>query len=183
VTHAQQPPDRAPAGARLRPPAHRAARRVIAQWTLEYLADVLVAFALAWLVVALVEWSGRPPLPGPVMSHLRWLPLIVALAGLVLAGVVPAWRYRLHRWEVGSDVVYTQTGWLSRHWQLVPVSRIQTVDTRQSWIERPLGLATLHIRTASHAGSSKVTGLPVGAATLLATDLAHRAHELHDDAT
>jgi membrane protein YdbS with pleckstrin-like domain len=183
VARSQQPPDRAPARVRLRPPAHQAARRVIAQWTVEYLIDVLIAFASAWVVAAIVEWSGWPPLPGVVAGHLRWLPIVVVLAGSVLVAVVPAWRYRLHRWEVGSDVVYTRTGWISRHWQLVPVSRIQTVDTRQSWIERPLGLATMHIRTASHAGSSKVAGLPVDTATLLAADLAHRAHELRDDAT
>jgi membrane protein YdbS with pleckstrin-like domain len=183
VGHSQQPPDRAPAGPRLRPPAHQAARRVVVQWTVEYVVDVLIAFAAAWVVVAIVEWSGWPPLPGWVPRHIRWLPPVVALVGMALVVTVPAWRYRLHRWEVGSDVVYTRTGWVGRHWQLVPVSRIQTVDTRQSWLERPLGLATMHIRTASHAGSSKVAGLPVGTATLLAADLAHRAHELRDDAT
>jgi membrane protein YdbS with pleckstrin-like domain len=156
---------------------------VIVQWTLEYLVDVLIAVAVAGVVVALAGWSGWPPPSGLAGRNMRWLPLVVAVAGLVLAGVVPSWRYRLHRWEVASDVVYTRTGWFSRHWHLVPVSRIQTVDTRQSWIERPLGLATMHVRTASHAGSSKVTGLPLDTATLLAADLAHRAHELRDDAT
>ncbi|MCW2914383.1 MAG: rane-flanked domain protein [Actinomycetia bacterium] len=183
MAHSQQPPDRAPVQARLRPPAHRAARRVIAQWTVEYLIVTLITLVQAGVVAAVVEWFDWSILPSVVVRHIRWLPAGVAVAGLVIVAVVPTWRYRVHRWEVGSDVVYTRTGWFSRHWQLVPVSRIQTVDTEQSWIERPLGLATMHIRTASHAGSSKVAGLPVDTATLLAADLAHRAHDLRDDAT
>jgi membrane protein YdbS with pleckstrin-like domain len=97
--------------------------------------------------------------------------------------VAPVWRFRVHRWEVSADVVYTRTGWFSREWLLVPVSRIQTVDTKQGWIERLLGLATIEINTASHTGSSEVSGLPAGVATRLAEDLAHRAHDLRDDAT
>jgi membrane protein YdbS with pleckstrin-like domain len=182
VDHSQSP-DRTPAQARLRPPAHRVARRVIAQWTLEYLIVTVIALVPAWVVGAIVKWSDWSFLPSVVVHRIGWLPAAVAVAGLVIVAVVPIWRYRVHRWEVGSDVVYTRTGWFNRHWQLVPVSRIQTVDTEQNWIERLLGLATMHIRTASHAGSSKVAGLPADTATRLAADLAHRAHDLRDDAT
>ena len=46
-----------------------------------------------------------------------------------------------------------------------------------------LSLATIEVNTASHTGSSEVAGLPVDVATRLADDLAHRAHDLRDDAT
>ncbi|TMQ90036.1 hypothetical protein ETD83_37215 [Actinomadura soli] len=122
-------------------------------------------------------------MPGWLSGRIGWLPYIIGTAGLLMVTVAPVWRYRVHRWEVSADVVYTRTGWFSREWMLVPVGRIQTVDTEQGWIERMLGLATIEVNTASHAGSSEVAGLPVDVATRLAEDLAHRAHDLRDDAT
>ncbi|MFD0902477.1 PH domain-containing protein [Actinomadura sediminis] len=168
---------------RLRPPAHRVSPRAIAHWAIEYLLLWGLAFGLslgvaAWLGDAEADW-----LPRWLSDRVGLLPWVVGAAGLLMVTVAPVWRYRVHRWEVSADVVYTRTGWFSREWLLVPVSRIQTVDTEQGWIERLLGLATIEINTASHTGSSEVSGLPAGVATRLADDLAHRAHDLRDDAT
>jgi len=150
------------------------------QWALEYFAAWLTISLLSWGAVSWFAGADLTPLPQPVLDA---LPVIIAVVGGVTVVVAPLWRYRVHRWEVSSDVVYTRTGWFSRHWLLVPVSRIQTVDTGQGWVERLLGLATLRVHTASHLGSSKVTGLPLRTAIALAADLAHRAHARRDDAT
>ncbi|MBC6465022.1 PH domain-containing protein [Actinomadura alba] len=168
---------------RLRPPDNRVSPRAMAQWGLEYLlgwaiATGLAAGAAAWIDAS--HWSG---LPHALVTRVWWVPPLVAALGLVTVVVAPVWRYRVHRWEVSSDVVYTRAGWFNRHWLLVPVSRIQTVDTDQGWVERILGLATIKISTASHEGSSKVAGLTVQVAIRLAADLAGRAHDLRDDAT
>lgn len=162
---------------------NRVSRRAILLWGTEYFFGWLVVFLVSW---GLVAWFGAAPwgpLPDHVMHRMSWLPKAVALAGMVTVLVAPCWRYRVHRWEVGHDVVYTRTGWFTRHWLLVPVSRVQTVDAEQGLIERVLGLATLRVTTASHAGSSKVSGLPVRTAAGLAAELARRAHDLRDDAT
>lgn len=153
------------------------------QWGLEYLLGWAIAFGLAVGAAAWIDasrWVGFPP---ALVARIWWLPPLVAALGVVSALVAPVWRYRVHRWEVSSDVIYTRAGWFNRHWLLVPVSRIQTVDTEQGWIERILGLATIKISTASHEGSSKVAGLPVQIAVRLAEELAGRAHDLRDDAT
>lgn len=168
---------------RLRPPANRVSARAIAHWAIEYLLLWGLAFGLAWGVAAWIGDSGWDGLPRWLAGHVWWLPIAVGAAGLLMVTAAPVWRYRVHRWEVSSDVVYTRTGWFSREWLLVPVSRIQTVDTEQGWIERMLGLATIQVNTASHTGSSEVSGLPVAVATALAEQLAHRAHDLRDDAT
>lgn len=168
---------------RLRAPAHRVSPRAIARWAIDYFLAWALVFGIAWGLAAWLDatdWSG---VPGWLAGRTRWLPIAVVAAGTLMVIVAPVWRYRVHRWEVREDVVYTRTGWFSREWLLVPVSRIQTVDTEQGWIERLLGLATIEINTASHTGSSEVSGLPVGVATGLAEDLAHRAHALRDDAT
>ncbi|MGK5558416.1 PH domain-containing protein [Actinomadura kijaniata] len=172
-----------PLPSRLRPPAHRVSPRAVAHWAIEYLLLWGLAFGLAWGVSVWLGGAGWAHLPGWLDSRLGWVPVLVGVAGALMTLVAPVWRYRVHRWEVSSDVVYTRTGWFSREWLLVPVSRIQTVDSRQGLIERALGLATIEVNTASHAGSSEVSGLPVAVATRLAEDLAHRAHALRDDAT
>jgi uncharacterized protein len=171
------------AAPRLRPPAHRVSPRAIAHWVIDYLFGWSIAFGVAWGAAAWADaarWSG---LPGWLLDRIWWLPGLVGVGGVLTTVVAPIWRYRVHRWEVSADVVYTRTGWFSREWLLVPVSRIQTVDTRQGLLERLLGLATIEVNTASHAGSSEVTGLPVAVATTLAEELARRAHDLRDDAT
>lgn len=167
----------------LRPPAHRVAPRAVVHWTIDYLLAWGLAFALALGMAAWLDGARWDGLPGWAQGRIWWLPALVGAAGLATVLVAPVWRYRVHRWEVSADVVYTRTGWFAREWLLVPVSRIQTVDTEQSLIERLLGLATLRINTASHAGSSQVAGLPADVATRLAAELARRAHDLRDDAT
>jgi membrane protein YdbS with pleckstrin-like domain len=155
----------------------------MALWGLEYLLGWVVASGLASGAAAWISASRWAGLPDGLVERIWWVPATVVAIGVVAVAAGPVWRYRVHRWEVSSDVVYTRAGWFDRHWLLVPVSRIQTVDTEQGWIERLLGLATIKISTASHEGSSKVAGLPVAVATTLAEDLAGRAHVLRDDAT
>jgi uncharacterized protein len=112
-----------------------------------------------------------------------WIPVIVVALTLPFVIIEPLWRYAVHRWELTDDVVYARSGWLSREWVFVPVSRIQTVDKAQGWFERMLRLATVEIRTASYAGSSTIKGLDYVVAAQLADNLARRAQELRDDAT
>ncbi len=133
----------------------------------------------AWAVDS-YRWSW---LPGWVVDNVWLAPLLFGAYSLAETVVAPQWRYRVHRWEVTGDVVYTLEGWLNRTWQLVPVARIQTVDHTQGWLERLFGLATLKIQTASHAGSSTIEGLAEDQARQLAEELAARAGELRDDAT
>jgi membrane protein YdbS with pleckstrin-like domain len=167
----------------LRDPAHRVSPKAVRLW----LVEALIAFVLlVGISILLARWVGG--------SEWSWVPLWFADAPWLLPVVVgvlttpflvaePFVRYAVHRWELSGDVVYARSGFLTREWVFVPVSRIQTVDKAQGWIERMLGLATLEIRTASHAGSSTIKGLDYQVAARLAEELAHRAEELRDDAT
>ncbi|GAA3727858.1 PH domain-containing protein [Salinactinospora qingdaonensis] len=138
------------------------------------------------ILVALAWWGSHPRvgwLPGAIEGFAWWIPGLYFAYALLKTAVAPQWRYRVHRWEIAADVVYTRVGWVSRQWQLVPVSRIQTVDHTQGWLERMFNVATLQIQTASHAGSSSIEGLDADLARRLSEDLAVRASELRDDAT
>lgn len=152
-------------------------------WTVsEALGAVVITGLLA--AAAWAVWFFRWPWVAGWITDYVWLvPVAAAVASAVEMLVVPRWRYRVHRWEITSDVVYTRKGWLNRSWQLVPVGRIQTVDHTQGWLERLFGLATLKIQTASHAGSSTIEGLEGALAQRISEELAVRAGELKDDAT
>lgn len=152
-------------------------------WTLQNLVGVAFAVAPAAVLAWLVDATRPGWLPGLVVDRAWWVPLLVLIAGLPAILLAPTWRYAVHRWEVTAEVVYTCAGWLDREWRLVPISRIQTVDTTRGLLERVLGLATLEIRTASHAGSSRIGGLPALVAAEIAHELARRAGARHDDAT
>src|SRR5699024_3644874 len=98
-------------------------------------------------------------IPEPLRENASLLPVVYGAYALLKVAIVPSWRYRVHRWEVTDDVIYTRAGWINRDWQLVPVNRLQTVDHTQGWLERVFDVATLQVQTASHAGSSRIEGL------------------------
>ncbi len=86
---------------------------------------------------------------------------ILALAGVVV-GVVPELRWRRWRYEIRPDEVDLQRGifWIGR--TLVPLARIQHVDTRQGPLQRRFGLSTVVLYTA--AGPNQIPELSTPAA-------------------
>jgi membrane protein YdbS with pleckstrin-like domain len=120
---------------------------------------------------------------GPV-PVLRWLvPAAAAVYAAVVIGVRPWIRYRVHRWEVTEETVYTLTGWLTRTWTLVPIARIQTVDVTRGVLQQLFGLSTVAVLTASSQGTVQVPHLAADVAQRVADDLAHRAEQVRDQAT
>ncbi|MGH3147373.1 MAG: PH domain-containing protein [Rubrobacter sp.] len=101
------------------------------------------------------------------------LPAVVVLAlGVLAVGVTPGLRWRRWRYEIRPDEVDLQRGifWVAR--TLVPLARIQHVDTRQGPLERRFGLATVVFYTA--AGPNQIPEL----STPVAADVRDRIAEL-----
>jgi len=96
---------------------------------------------------------------------------------------MPIWRYRVHRWEVTSSAVYTQTGWISQERRIAPLSRVQTVDLTRGPIAQLLRLATVRVTTASAAGHLVVHGLDQDEAAALVERLTAAAAAERGDAT
>lgn len=131
-------------------PAWRPSARAPALWAINA--------ALMWIpvVIAQVVWAV---LDGDrTGAHLAAAAATVVLAGLHI-GVVPLWRYRVHRWEISDTAVYTRSGWFTQERRIAPISRIQTVDTERGPIDRWLGLATVTVTTASSAGAVEISAL------------------------
>ena len=155
-------------------PAHPPSRKAPLLWA--------VGAALAWLplVVAQVVWQVMHPRPA-------WSHLVVAAVSVVLMiaqmGVMPVWRYRVHRWEISPQAVFTRTGWLVQQRRIAPISRVQTVDTYRGPLDRLFGLANVTVTTASSAGAVHILALDVEVADQAVAQLTDIAALGAEDAT
>jgi uncharacterized protein len=108
-----------------------------------------VLTALAALLLALVL---RVQAPG----GWAWLGLPVAVV-LVAAVVVPELRWRRWRYEVRDEEIDLRHGTVTITRTLVPMLRVQHVDTTRGPLDQALGLATVVIHTA--AGQTTIPAL------------------------
>ena len=127
----------------LRDPSERVSPRARLMWTVE---------ALANSVLALVVYVGVGLAWDPV-PFTWWLVAGLAVVLLAYTLLMPRWRYAVHRWEVTGTAVYTQAGWWSVERRIAPMSRIQTVDFVEGAISRLFRLASVTATTASAAGA------------------------------
>jgi membrane protein YdbS with pleckstrin-like domain len=158
----------------LRDPVNLVSRRAVAYWT--------VRAVPGWVVVLVGEsvwvWSARADVGLPAM--LMTVTVLVAAAHLV---VMPRWRYAVHRWEVTSTAVYTQSGWLTQERRIAPLSRVQTVDTERGPLEQLFRLANVTVTTASAAGPLRINGLDLVTAQGLVVELTEITSRSEGDAT
>jgi hypothetical protein len=163
----------------VREPAWPLSRSAIGLWVTEgVIASLFLGVAAAAFAIFV---PSDAPAPFPL---LRWLvPALVLVYAVVAIGIRPWIRFRVHRWEVTGEAVYTLTGWLTRTWTLVPISRIQTVDVTRGVLQQLFGLSTVAVMTASSQGTVQVWHLEADVAQQVADDLAHRTEQVRDQAT
>ncbi|TQN38170.1 hypothetical protein FHU33_4856 [Blastococcus colisei] len=163
----------------VREPAWPLSRSAIGLWVTEGVISSVFLGIGAALFATFVPSDAPAPMP-----LLRWLvPAAVLVYAVVAIGIRPWVRFRVHRWEVTGEAVYTLTGWLTRTWTLVPISRIQTVDVTRGVLQQMFGLSTVAVMTASSQGTVQVWHLEANVAQQVADDLAHRAEQVRDQAT
>jgi membrane protein YdbS with pleckstrin-like domain len=107
---------------------------------------------------------------------------MIPVALLLVVGQ-PLWRYRVHRWEVTEEAVYTTSGWLWQRCQVAPLSRIQSVGSLRGPVEQVFRLARVTVTTGSSAGRVKITGLDAKIAADLVDDLAKAVEQRALDPT
>ncbi|TCK25624.1 PH domain-containing protein [Pseudonocardia endophytica] len=159
----------------LRPPAHQVDPRAVRWWQLRAL-PAIVVLLVAQIVVAVA-------VGGTTAVVLSVTAVVTLVAGVAYELVVPRLLFRLHRWEVTDDAVYTLSGWIVREWRIAPISRVQTVDTEHGPLQQMLKLATVTVTTASARGPVKIAGLADGDAKELARTLTETTRAHAGDAT
>jgi membrane protein YdbS with pleckstrin-like domain len=159
----------------LRPPRHLVSRKAIPYWAVRALGGWLVV-AFAQVVLMVLVSDGQLGWHGIALA----VTVVVAAAHLV---VMPQWRFRVHRWEVTANAVYTQAGWFSQERRIAPISRIQTVDVERGPLEQLFGLSNVTVTTASAAGPLKIHGLERERAQTLVDELVRSVESTRGDAT
>ena len=106
-----------------------------------------------------------------------------AVAAVVHVLVMPRIRFRVHRWEVTDTAVHTRAGWIGRESRIAPISRVQTVDSRQGALMRLFGLSSITVTTASAAGPITVDCLDADTARQVVARLTAITAATEDDAT
>jgi membrane protein YdbS with pleckstrin-like domain len=156
----------------LRPPAHQVSPRAVRWWQLRDLITVLVLL-VPQVVAELVFGTG-------------WLiatAILTAVIGAAYVLLVPPLLFRIHRWEITDEAVYTLSGWLVREWRIAPISRVQTVDTEHGPLQQLLKLASVTVTTASAKGPVTIRGLDAADAAELARTLTATTQAMPGDAT
>lgn len=113
--------------------------------------------------------------------HMGWvigLTALMAIRGLVWSWVGPELEFRQWRFEIREDEVDLLHGIITRTRQIVPMSRIQHVDTKRGPLQRRYGLSTVQFFTA--AGSMEIPQLSVERAAEVRDQIAALA-KVHDD--
>jgi membrane protein YdbS with pleckstrin-like domain len=142
-----------------------------------------IGAAIPWLVLAVgqVVWFVV------VDDRLAWAHVfaaaVTAVGMAVFVIVVPLWRYRVHRWDISPQAVYTRSGWLVQERRIAPISRVQTVDTYRGPLDRLFGLANVTVTTASSAGAVRIVALDSAVADRVVGQLTDIAAIGAEDAT
>ena len=116
-------------------------------WRLEGAGTTVMAAIAAAVASSFVERGW--------FATLAWAAVAVTAAATV--GVAPELRWRRWRWDVDADDVEIRSGTLTVTHTIVPLRRVQHVDTQQGVLEQGLGLATVALHTA--AGANKIPAL------------------------
>jgi membrane protein YdbS with pleckstrin-like domain len=156
------PPTSTPEPSRTLAPAARAL------WRLEGALTAATALIVAGVLQGVV---------GGMWAVLAWAAAVVT--GAVAVVLVPELRWRRWRWEVREHEIDIRRGALAVTRTLVPMLRVQHVDTKRDLLQQWLGLATVVFHTA--AGSNEIPALTVAEAGQVRdriAELARTADEL-----
>ena len=124
------------------PPSRKLAGAAKWAWRLQLIGVWIAVLVLGTTIDPIHELAG-----GAVV----WSALLVIAAVAVL---IPELRYRRWRWDVRPDVIDIQHGTFTVRRTLVPLERVQHVDTKRGVLEQLLDLATVEVHTA--AGSHTI---------------------------
>ena len=111
-------------------------------------AQGLIATVAALIAAGVLQSSA----PGGA----AWM-LLPILVGVISVGVVPELRWSRWRYEIRDEEIDLRHGTVRITRTLVPMLRVQHVDTTQGPIDQALGLATVVVHTA--AGATTIPAL------------------------
>lgn len=155
------------------PPKHQLAKAAITVWRFTGIITFIILMMMAGSITYVAyrfEW------PWFISTIAISLTLLEAMIHIL---IIPNIRYKRFRYEILDEEIYIQRGLLIVTRTLVPMTRIQHVDTKQGPILKKYNLMTVTISTA--ATTHEIPALPSEAADRLRNDIAVRARVTDDD--
>ena len=108
-----------------------------------------------------------------------WPLAVFAVLGGVAAFVLPGVRWRRWRYAIGAEQIELRHGTFVERRTLVPIRRVQHVDSEQGPLQGSFGLASVTFHTA--AGGVSIPALSSSQADQVRELVAARARVLDDD--
>ena len=147
-------------------PTQRLPREARSYWRLKGGVEAAGAFVVAMFAIAPLE-------------ELAWLGFVaVAVFGIVRAGIVPELRWRRWRYEVREEEIDLMHGAFVMRRTLIPIRRVQHVDTEAGPLQGSFDLTTVTFHTA--AGGVEIPALARGAAESVRARVAELARTRDD---
>jgi uncharacterized protein len=172
MTEGQQAPPGA-GGPGLRDPSERLDPRSRRVWFISELVQGIIAVLLVGgITYGLYRWLEFD------RAWMIGVPLVLGLLQLAWTFIRPEVEFRQWRYEIRDDEVDLLHGVMTRTRQIVPMSRIQHVDTERGPLQRRYGLSTVKFYTA--AGAMEIPQLSVERAAEVRDQIAELA-KVHDD--
>ena len=132
-------------------PHERLDPRALTAWRIAGLLSSLLTLLVAGGISWLLSYLDQP-------AWLVALPIVVGLVvGVITTWVAPAIQWRRWRYAVTERDIELQRGVIIITRTLIPIARVQHVDTHQGPILRHFGLAGIAIATA--AGTEEIPAL------------------------
>ncbi len=167
------------------PPSRRLDRRVIRVWRLSAAITIII-----WAVICLVPlgWStGVVSVDGSASDRTATIlagvttgvAAVFAVLLVVCVAVLPKIRWSRWRFDIGDDEIDICKGIWWRKRLIIPLIRVQNVETGQGPILRANGLASITVSTA--AGDHEIPGLAVAEAEAVRDQVAVLARMAQDD--
>lgn len=161
--------------AMVREPSRRPSSRATLFWALTAL--------IGWCIVLLVELGLTAMTDSWASGWFRIGFIVTGAIGIVHVIVMPPWRYRVHRWDITDDAVFTRSGWFTQESRVAPIARIQTIDSRRGFFQRMMRLTSVIVTTASAAGPLVIHALDDDVARDVVAHLTQMTERTPGDAT
>ncbi len=124
-------------------PKYRIPEKGVTVWRIYGVLQVIIFAALAG-IATFFTYKFEGPV---VISIIAWA--LVAIALIILVFVFPTIRYRVWRYEVREQEIEIQSGLFVVTRTLIPMVRVQHVDTGQGPILKKYGLSNISISSAA----------------------------------
>ena len=94
-----------------------------------------------------------------------WWYVLAGVLSLALVGLIWMWvlnmQRRGRRWRITNRTIDYERGVFTKRVETLQLWRVQHIDFRQSFTERLMGIATIHVITTDHADAElMIRGLP-----------------------